>query len=615
VARTPSRPRKPIPSPPRRRSAKVRSPQSSFVWPDLRANPSIGRLRIVWLALLVACGLLSLNLLRIQVIQAPELMRIAKSQQMTYLRPFVPRRPVIDRTGNVLAIDRPVFTLYAHPRYFDDKKDQVAKDLSPILGKPAQDLLNQFNQAKSGIKLAEELPEDTAKRIEHLVIDGLELLPNQQRFYPQQGVQANIIGYVDNAQQAQAGVEYSMEHLLKQSPKAVRLNRTGEGTLMPEGIPSGFVHQDDLRLQLTIDSRMQRAIAPVLARQVANFGAKRGLVLVMDAKDGAIRAMVSDPTFDPNKYYEVNDLATFKNWALTDLYEPGSTFKPLVVAMALESGALKATDHVYDSGYLEYDGWPIYNSDRSARGSISLTEVVQYSSNIGMVEIGRSMKPDVYYSWLERLGLGQATGIDLPFEAVGQMRDRKTFTISPLDRATTSFGQGFSLTPVQLLKLHGLLASGGKMVTPHVVQGLYDSSGKAYWEPKRAMPKQIFSPKNTQAVLRMMEAVVEYGTGKTAQVPGYRVGGKTGTAQKAGSNGYIEGANITSFIGIFPVDQPRYVVLAVLDEPQGANAYGGTTAAPIVKEVIETVAGLESVPLSKSDEELASGKSADKPKP
>jgi cell division protein FtsI (penicillin-binding protein 3) len=156
------------------------------------------------------------------------------------------------------------------------------------------------------------------------------------------------------------------------------------------------------------------------------------------------------------------------------------------------------------------------------------------------------------------------------------------------------------MTPVQLLKMHGMLASGGKMVTPHVVKGLYDSQGKAYWEPERAMPKQMFTPKNANAVLRMMEAVVSIGTGDKARVEGYRVGGKTGTAQKAGSNGYIEGAYITSFVGIFPIDNPRYVVLAVLDEPQG-QAYGGTTAAPIVKEVIEIVAGVEKVPPSKSD--------------
>jgi cell division protein FtsI (penicillin-binding protein 3) len=568
--------------------------------PKPQANLTQKRLVLVWLILVTGCLLLGLNLLRLQVFQVSDLARRAKQQQTTYLRPFVPRRPIVDRTGNVLAIDRPANILYAHPRYFKIAKEEVAKQLGPIIGKPIPELLTKFNQSESGIKLVEALNEDEAKRVENLVIDGLELTPLQQRLYPQQSLLANILGYVDHNQEAQAGVEYSFGHLLKQSEKAVRLNRTGEGTMLPDGIPNGFVNQDDLRLQLTIDSRLQRAITPILQRQVNNFGAKRGLVLVMDALDGSILSMVSDPTFDPNKYYEVEDLATFKNWALTDLYEPGSTFKPIVVAMALESGAMKLADHVDDSGYLEFDGWPIYNSDRGARGSISLTEVIQYSSNIGMVRIGQAMKPDTYYSWLERIGLGQKTGIDLPFEAIGQVVPRKTFVSSPLDRATTSFGQGFSMTPVQLLKMHGMLASGGKMVTPHIVKGLYDSKGKAYWEPQRAMPKQVFSPTNANAVLRMMEAVVAYGTGDKAQVTGYRVGGKTGTAQKAGNNGYIEGSYITSFVGIFPIDNPRYVVLAVLDEPQG-QAYGGTTAAPIVKEVIEIVAGVEKVPPSKPD--------------
>jgi cell division protein FtsI (penicillin-binding protein 3) len=566
-----------------------------------QANPTDRRLRLVWLVLIGCCLLLALNLVRLQVFQAQDLVRRAKQQQTTYLKPFVPRRPIVDRTGNVLALDRPVYTLYAHPRYFKDQKAAVADSLAPMLGKPQTELLTKFNAAESGIKLEEALSEDIAKRVERLNIDGLELTEWQQRLYPQQEVMANIVGYVDSEQKSQAGVEYSYKHLLEQSEKSVRLNRTGMGTVMPDGVPSGFIHQDDLQLQLTVDSRMQRAIYPILKRQVENFGAKRGLVLVMDASDGSLLSMVSDPTYDPNRYYDVKDVGVYKNWALTDLYEPGSTFKPIVVSLALESGSLQKDSTVYDSGYLEYDGWPIYNSDRSARGSISLTQVIQFSSNIGMVQVGKSMKPDTYFSWLERIGIGQSTGIDLPFEATGQMHERKTFVTSPLDRATASFGQGFSLTPVQLLKLNGLLASGGKMVTPHVVKGLYDSNGKPYWEPKRAMPKQIFSPNNTRSVLRMMESVVEYGTGKAAQVAGYRVGGKTGTAQKAGSNGYIEGAYITSFVGIFPVDKPRYVVLAVLDEPKGANAYGGTTAAPIVKEVIEIVAGLEKVPPSQPD--------------
>jgi cell division protein FtsI (penicillin-binding protein 3) len=568
--------------------------------PKPQANLTQKRLVLVWGILVCGCLLLGVNLLRLQVFQTSDLVRRGKEQQTTMLRPFVPRRPIVDRNGNVLAIDRPASILYAHPRYFKTSKEDVATRLAPIIGKTVPELIERFNKAESGIRLEEALNEDQSKRVESLVVDGLELTPWQQRLYPQENLLANVLGYVDNAQTAQAGVEYSFRHLLEQSKKAVRLNKTGGGTMLPNGIPNGFVNQDDLRLQLTIDSRLQRAIAPILQKQVSAFGAKRGLVLVMDATDGSILSMVSDPTFDPNKYYEVNDLATFKNWALTDLYEPGSTFKPIVVAMGLESGAVKLGDNFYDSGYLEFDGWPIYNSDRGARGSLTLTEIMQYSSNIGMVKIGQAMKPDSYYSWMERIGLGQKTGIDLPFEALGQMPTRKTFTTSPLDRATASFGQGFSMTPVQLLKMHGMLASGGKMVTPHVVKGLYDSQGKAYWEPERAMPKQMFTPKNANAVLRMMEAVVSIGTGDKARVEGYRVGGKTGTAQKAGSNGYIEGAYITSFVGIFPIDNPRYVVLAVLDEPQG-QAYGGTTAAPIVKEVIEIVAGVEKVPPSKSD--------------
>jgi cell division protein FtsI (penicillin-binding protein 3) len=568
--------------------------------PQAQANLTQKRLVLVWLILLLGCTLLGANLIRLQVLNTGDLMRRAKQQQTSYLRPFVPRRPIVDRTGNVLAIDRPASRLYAHPRYFKIAKEEVAKQLAPIIGKSEAELVEKFNQAKSGIKLEESLNEDVARRIENLVIDGLELDSFQQRLYPQQNLLSNIIGYVDHEQTAQAGVEYSFRHLLEQQKKAVRLNRTGSGTMLPDGVPNGFVNQDDLRLQLTVDSRLQRAILPIVEKQVQAFGAKRGLVLVMDAKDGSILSMASAPTFDPNKYYEVEDLALFKNWALTDLYEPGSTFKPIIVALGLESGSIQLNDSFYDSGYLEFDGWPIYNSDRGARGSLSLTEVVQYSSNIGMVRIGQAMKPDTYYSWLERIGLGEKTGIDLPFEAEGQMRDRATFVSSPLDRATTSFGQGFSLTPLQLLKMHGMLASGGKMVTPHIVKGLYDSSGKAYWEAERAMPKQIFTPKNTNAVLRMMEAVVAYGTGDKARVEGYRVGGKTGTAQKAGNNGYIEGSYITSFVGIFPIDNPRYVVLAVLDEPQGI-VYGGTTAAPMVKEVIEIVAGIEKVPPSKPD--------------
>jgi cell division protein FtsI (penicillin-binding protein 3) len=328
----------------------------------------------------------------------------------------------------------------------------------------------------------------------------------------------------------------------------------------------------------------------------------------MDARDGSLLALVSEPTYNPNQYYNF-DVGLFKNWALTDLYEPGSTFKPLNVAIALETGAIQPDSLFNDTGRIQIGKWPIANHDFEsigARGMLSVTQILEHSSNIGMVRIIRQMKPDLYYSWLERLGLGQDVEIDLPFEAPGQFKSQRQFTTSAIEPATTAFGQGFSLTPMQLVQMHGVLANGGKLVTPHVVQGLFDSKGQMHWQPRLSAARPIFSPTTTQSVLSMMESVVREGSGSNAQVPGYRIAGKTGTAQKASpTGGYYSNAKITSFVGIFPVESPRYVVLAVVDEPKG-DVFGSTVAAPIVKSVIEALIAIERIPPSQLPEPMNS---------
>jgi cell division protein FtsI (penicillin-binding protein 3) len=322
----------------------------------------------------------------------------------------------------------------------------------------------------------------------------------------------------------------------------------------------------------------------------------------MDARDGSLLSLVNEPTYNPNEYYNFN-VGLFKNWALTDLYEPGSTFKPLNVAIALETGAIQPNSQFNDTGQIQIGKWSISNHDFESKGNVGLLtvgQILEYSSNIGMVRIVQQMKPDIYYNWLEKLGLGQKVEIDLPFEAAGQIKSRKQFTSALVEPATASFGQGFSLTPLQLAQMHAVLANGGKLVTPHVVQGLFDTKGQVYWQPRFSAPRPIFSPTTTQAVLGMMERVVSEGTGKNAQIPGYRIAGKTGTAQKASpTGGYYSNAKVTSFVGIFPVEAPRYVVVAVVDDPKG-DVFGSTVAAPIVKTVIESLIGIERIPPSQS---------------
>ncbi|MBD0333865.1 MAG: penicillin-binding protein 2 [Cyanobacteria bacterium Co-bin13] len=561
-------------------------------------QPTRLRALIVWGLLMLGIVALGVRLAHLQLVQGPTLTQIARQQQFTPDVPRPARRPIVDREGNVLAVDRIIYTLYAHPQLFQKAPAEVAEGLSPLLEIPQDELLNRFSQQKSGIQLSLDLSQEAAERVRNLRLDGLELLPQQQRFYPQQSLFAPIVGFVNVEGVPQAGLESAFEkELLMEAAAAAAVPAAplAAGSLNPTVPPELAA---PLKLQLTLDSRLQRVAQQELQATVDRHGAKRGTVMVMDAQTGALLALATSPTYDPNRYYE-SDITTFRNWAVSDLYEPGSTFKPINIAIALEVGAITPDDGIYDEGRLQFGEWTIQNSDFShvgGRGPLSITDVLKYSSNVGMVHIMDRVRSATYFDWLQRLGLGRSTGVDLPSEVVGQLKDRDQFVNSDVESATASFGQGFALTPMQLLQLQAILANGGKLVTPHVVQGLVDDKGSLRWQPDRPTPQPVFSPETTQAVLEMMEAVVSDGTGKPAQLPGYRVGGKTGTAQKVTEAGVYGNGRITSFVSILPIEAPRYVVLAVIDEPFGDNAYGSTVAAPLVKSVMESLVVIQRIP-------------------
>ncbi|HBC40726.1 MAG TPA: cell division protein FtsI [Pseudanabaena sp.] len=589
---------------------------------------------LIWIILAVAMLGLVVRLVYLQVITAPDLLDRARRQQMFTLRPFIPRRMVTDRKGTVLAIDRPVYTLFAYPhlyeknnretgkdtkkKSFEELTTEIAEKLAPILKKSPEKLANILSRDTTSIQVEYWLSEETADRIYALQIDGLELIQQRHRLYPQQELAAELIGYVNVDHRGQAGIELSQEKLLERTDQAPAVVKDGNGNFIPNRIPVGMISSDRTSLQMTIDSRIQRTARQVLKQQMVKFNAKRGTVIVMDVRDGGLLTLVTEPTYDPNRYYEAN-VKLFKNWAVSDLYEPGSTFKPINVAIALEAGAIQPDTVFNDEGALTIGGWPVANFDYDqvgAVGPLSISQILERSSNVGMVHIIQRMKPSVYYGWLERIGLGDISGVDLPSETPSTLKPQEQFNEYVIEPATAAFGQGFSLTPIQMVQLQGILASGGKLLTPHVVKGLINEEGEEYYQTKLPTPRQIVSPATAQRVIEMMTNVVEKGTGLTARIPGYRIAGKTGTAQKASTTGGgYSNAKITSFVGIFPSKSPRYVVLAVVDEPVGSDAFGSTVAAPIVKTVIEDIIVTEGIPPSHPEEVISKIPTLSEPQP
>lgn len=588
------------------------------------SSATIARLFVVWGVLVIGVFALGAKLYYLQIIdpvvkyeQAPQgkkLSQIATDQQTTKLNFYIPRRQIVDRQQNVLATDRITYTLYVHPHLFKRNSQpvpakEIATQLATILGgKTPEELLEIFAKQDWGIRLSDNLPESVKDKIAAMQIDGLDLKQNYTRFYPHKEMAAEVTGYVnrDRSRSPQAGVEYTQNKLLERQPISWKMKRSFErskSVFHPGGLERSqkLFNFDDLRLQLTIDLRLQQIARNALKAQMDKYQAKRGTVLVMDVRDGAIAALVSEPTYDPNTYYKYG-IELFKNWAITDLYEPGSTFKPINIALALDAGVISPHDTFDDTGEIQIKDALVRNHDflkKGARGEISLPEILKYSSNVGMIKIMRRMQPLDYYHDLQKLGVEDQIEFDIPGYTTGRLKNEVEFTVREIEPATTAFGQGFSLTPLKLIQIHAALANKGKLITPHVVRGLSDYQGYLhYFQPPNS--KQIFSPKTATTVLEMMEEVVEDGSGYAAKIPGYRIAGKTGTSQKAiDQGGYDETAKITSFVGIFPVEAPRYAVLAVVDEPQGEHTYGSTVAAPIVGSVIQGIINIEGIPPSK----------------
>ncbi len=562
------------------------------------------RFKSIYLSsLILIIGLLA-RVINLQVFNSEILKNKAIAIQVKKTNAFKRRRSIVDRNNRIVAFDKPVYELWAHPRYFNfpgDKSnkrrtiEEVVSQLSLILNIEEELILNKFKNRNEGVKLFDSLNEEEAKNIRNLYISGLDLESYSKRFYPQGNLFSNIIGFVNDERKGSSGLELFMQNKIQVTTKSNLIKKGADGTPLPDSSkPSDFIN-DDKKIILTLDSRLQKVAFNVLSKQVKKWKAKKGVAIVMNVNNGEILSLASVPSYDPNKFWEY-DQKIFKGWYLQDLFEPGSTFKPINLALALEEKVIKKNGYVQDNGSINVGGWSLSNWDNKGNGLINYPRVLQVSSNVGMVRIMKNLDPLTYWDWLKKLGLDKEIKTDLFESTPGQLKSKNIFISQPIEQAVASFGKGFSISPLKLVQLHAALANGGYEVFPHVTYDFQNNKSDL-------KKKQFFSNNVSKVLLDWMETVVEEGSGAGAKVEGYRIGGKTGTSQKA-INGTYSNKKACSFVAILPINSPKYLVFVLIDEPREPYAYGSTVAVPVAKEIIDSLIVLEKIPPSSSQSHL-----------
>ena len=536
------------------------------------------------------------RLVKLQVFKASDLQREARLLQSFKVNPLKKRRSIVDRNNRLIAYDKPLYKLWAHPKYFNFMGDsinrvrsieEVTKKLSPILEIRDEILMEKFHNKMGGIMLLDKISEEKAEKIKNLQISGLDLFKYSQRYYPQGELYSNLVGFVNDENKGSAGLELYLDNQIKVFKKSNFIKRGGDGTPLPDNSAPGDFISDYKRLGLTIDSKLQKASYDALSRQVGKWKAKRGFAIVMDVNNGQILSLVTAPTYDPNKFWQY-DSELFKGWYSQDIFEPGSTFKPINLALALEEKVIQKDGLVEDNGKINVGGWTLSNWDKKGNGYIDYPKLLQVSSNVAMVKIMQNLDPAIYWDLLKNLGINKNLETDIYESTAGQLKKKDLFVNQSIEPAVASFGKGFSISPLKLVQLHAALANGGFEVTPHVTSNFKE---KEYENSK----KQFFSYEVSKTVLEWMESVVDKGSGSRAKIEGYRIAGKTGTSLKA-LNGSYTSKKVCSFVATLPVNDPKYVVLVVVDEPSKSNAYGSNVAAPVAKGIIESLIVIEKIP-------------------
>lgn len=513
-----------------------------------------------------------------------KLEEIAMSQYRAAIQNETYRHRILDRKGKELAISIPAWSIYADPREVKNKRG-TASLLAKWLREDPYKLRQKLSEKRKFVWIKRRISNEMMEKIGRLKLEGIYGLKENMRFYPHGSLAANVLGTVGVDSQALGGIEMAYDPYLMVTPKSAIYLRDARGRLYrPPQTLERIQGKGDV--YLTIDKNLQYFAEQELQQAVSKHQAKAGILVMMDPTTGGILAMANFPTFDPNRQ-GVADWESWRSRAVTDIYEPGSTFKIVVVGGALEEKRITLKEKFDCEGgsyALPHSQQVIHDS--KPHNKLNVADIIQVSSNICSYKIGQRLGKGLFFKRIQLFGFGQKTGLDFPGEATGLVRPPSKWR--PIETGTIAFGHGIGATPLQILSAYSALANGGMQMKPHLVEKVVGSEGEIQYQ---AIPEERGRPllPETAAFLKQMltRVVEEGGTATEAAMEEYQVAGKTGTAWKVDPNGrgYLEGKYISSFIGFAPVENPRLVTLVLLDEPKGSY-YGGVVAAPVFREVM-----------------------------
>ena len=558
-------------------------------------------------ALLAAWGLVVVaRLVQVQLVRHDHYVARAQRQQERTLALNPVRGSILDTRGRILAESVAAESIYADPQAITNRR-AVARALAavPGLGLTARELEAKLRGDGSFAWIARQLPLEVTGEVRKLRLPGIYFIEAHRRTYPRAVLGANVIGYVGIDGDGLAGIERTFDSYVKGTPGKVTLLKDARKGIYLVGGDGANRPVDGQHVVLTIDSVIQFIAERALKNAVERYRAAGGAVIVMEPNSGDILAMASAPTFDPNRFRDFPAVA-WKNRNVQDFYEPGSTFKIVTAAAGLEE-RLVTPSQVLDcaNGQITIGNITIREHDNHQYGLLTFEEVMVKSSNVGTVRVGLALGHQRFYDWIRRFGFGVRTGLPLPGESPGLLRRTQKWT--PVSPASISIGQEIGVTPLQIVRAVGAVATGGVLVEPRIVRHVVDDTGRTVYEPPRKPPVRVMSEKTAAVLNEILKSVVSRGTGAKAALAEHVVAGKTGTAQKAvGRLGYIDGRYVGSFTGYVPADRPRLAILVVIDEPRGEH-YGGSVAAPAFREIAEASLRYLGVPPSLPSRTIGAG--------